>query len=84
MRAFAVSGQLAGGQLAGFAGHLGIGAPSQRCEQHLLGAAVPQEVWRGGEYNKRNANKIMRYRLGAQFVAVLLILLFIWVRSKGA
>jgi len=39
---------------------------------------------RGGEYNKRNANKIMRYRLGAQFVAVLLILLFIWVRSKGA
>jgi len=26
----------------------------------------------------------MRYRLGAQFVAVLLILLFIWVRSKGA
>ena len=39
---------------------------------------------RGGEYHKRNANKIMRYRLGAQFVAVLLILLFIWVRSKGA
>ena len=39
---------------------------------------------KGGEFNKRNANKIMRYRLGAQFVAVLLILLFIWVRSKGA
>ena len=39
---------------------------------------------RGGEYNKRNANNIMRYRLGAQFVAILLILLFIWVRSKGA
>ena len=39
---------------------------------------------RGGDYNKRNANKIMRYRLGAQFVAIVLIMLFIWIRSRGA
>lgn len=35
---------------------------------------------RGGEYNARNANKIMRYRIIAQAVAVALILVFVWVR----
>lgn len=38
---------------------------------------------RGGEFNKRNANKIMRWRLGVQFVAVVLIVAFAWLRSKG-
>ncbi len=38
---------------------------------------------RGGEYNRKNANKIMRYRIGAQFVAVLLILLFVFLRRQG-
>ncbi|MBI1418623.1 MAG: twin transmembrane helix small protein [Limimaricola sp.] len=38
---------------------------------------------RGGEFNKRNANRIMRWRIGAQFVAVLLILLFVWLRRSG-
>ena len=38
---------------------------------------------RGGEFNKKYANKIMRWRIGAQFVAVLLILLFVYLR-KGA
>ena len=36
---------------------------------------------KGGEFNKRNANKIMRWRLGAQFVAVILIAGFAWWRS---
>ncbi len=36
---------------------------------------------RGGEFNKRNANKIMRWRIGAQFVAVALIMLLVWVRG---
>lgn len=36
---------------------------------------------KGGEYNKRNANKIMRWRIGAQFIAVLLILLFVFLRG---
>ena len=36
---------------------------------------------KGGEFNKRNANKIMRWRLGAQFVAVILIVGFAWLRS---
>ena len=35
---------------------------------------------KGGEFNRRNANKIMRYRIGAQFVAVLLILFYVWMR----
>ncbi|MGR3712377.1 MAG: twin transmembrane helix small protein [Shimia sp.] len=38
---------------------------------------------KGGEYNRKNANKIMRLRIGAQFVAVLLILAFVWFRTGG-
>ena len=38
---------------------------------------------RGGEFNRRNANRIMRWRIGAQFVAVLLILLFVWLRGAA-
>jgi uncharacterized membrane protein HdeD (DUF308 family) len=38
---------------------------------------------KGGEFNKRNANKIMRWRLGAQFIAVVIIAGFAWLRSKG-
>ena len=38
---------------------------------------------RGGEFNRKHANRIMRYRIGAQFVAVLLILGFIALRSNG-
>lgn len=38
---------------------------------------------RGGEYNRRNANKIMRWRIIAQFVAVCLILLYVWLRGPA-
>ncbi len=38
---------------------------------------------KGGEFNRRNANKLMRWRLGAQFVAVVLIVGFAWLRSGG-
>ena len=38
---------------------------------------------KGGEFNRRNANRIMRWRLGAQFVAVVIIVTFAWLRSKG-
>ena len=38
---------------------------------------------KGGEFNKRNANKIMRWRIGVQFVAVLLIVAFAWLGSGG-
>ena len=37
---------------------------------------------KGGAFNQRNANKIMRWRLGAQFVAVILIVGFAWIRSR--
>lgn len=36
---------------------------------------------RGGDFNRKHANRIMRYRIGAQFVAVVLILLFVLVRG---
>ncbi|MDM7931211.1 twin transmembrane helix small protein [Tabrizicola sp.] len=38
---------------------------------------------KGGEFNKRNANKIMRWRLGVQFVAVIAIVAFAWLRARG-
>ncbi|PHP26309.1 twin transmembrane helix small protein [Limimaricola cinnabarinus] len=36
---------------------------------------------RGGEFNRKHANRLMRWRIGAQFVAVLLILLYIFLRG---
>ena len=36
---------------------------------------------RGGEFNRKHANRIMRWRIGAQFVAVVLILLIVWWRG---
>ena len=36
---------------------------------------------KGGEFNRRNANRIMRWRIGAQAIAVALILLFVWLRG---
>lgn len=38
---------------------------------------------KGGEFNKRNANKLMRWRLGAQFVAVILIVAFAFLHQRG-
>jgi hypothetical protein len=38
---------------------------------------------RGGEFNKRHANRIMRWRIGVQFVAVVLIVAFAWLRARG-
>ena len=38
---------------------------------------------KGGEFNRKYANKIMRWRIGAQFVAVILIVAFAYLRSRG-
>lgn len=38
---------------------------------------------RGGDFNRKHANKIMRMRIIAQFVAVVLILLFVYIRGQG-
>lgn len=38
---------------------------------------------RGGEFNRKHGNRLMRYRLGAQALAVVLILLFVWVAGRG-
>ncbi|NDV02366.1 twin transmembrane helix small protein [Pseudoroseicyclus tamaricis] len=37
---------------------------------------------RGGEFNKRNANRIMRWRVGTQAFAIAMILLYVWLRSN--
>ena len=39
---------------------------------------------KGGVENAKRANKLMRYRIYAQFVAVALILLFVFIRRSGA
>lgn len=38
---------------------------------------------RGGDFNKKHANRIMRYRIYAQAVAIALILLFVYLRRGG-
>ena len=38
---------------------------------------------KGGEFNLKYGNKMMRLRIAAQFVAVLLILLFVYLRGQG-
>jgi len=37
----------------------------------------------GGEFNRKHANRIMRYRIYAQAVAVVLILIFVFLRGAG-
>lgn len=37
----------------------------------------------GGAFNKKNSNKLMRYRIAAQFVAMLLIVLYVYLRQNG-
>ena len=38
---------------------------------------------KGGDFNKKHANRIMRYRIYAQAVAVVLILVFVLIRRSG-
>lgn len=38
---------------------------------------------RGGDFNKKHANRVMRYRIIAQAVAIALILVFVAFRRMG-
>ena len=38
---------------------------------------------RGGEFNRKYANKLMQLRIAAQFVDVLIILAFVYFTSGG-
>jgi hypothetical protein len=38
---------------------------------------------KGGAFNRKHANRIMRLRLLAQFVAVVLIVVFVWLSGRG-
>jgi len=38
---------------------------------------------KGGEFNRKHANRLMRYRIVGQAVAIALILGFVWYRSLG-
>jgi hypothetical protein len=37
---------------------------------------------KGGEFNRKHGNRMMRWRLYAQFVAVALLLGFVWLRGS--
>lgn len=37
---------------------------------------------RGGEFNRKHGNRLMRWRIIAQAIAVALILLFIWLKGS--
>ena len=38
---------------------------------------------KGGDFNRKHANKLMRWRIIAQFIAVLLILTFVYFRGEA-
>ena len=38
---------------------------------------------KGGDFNRKHANRVMRYRIYAQAVAIALILLFVLIRRGG-
>ena len=38
---------------------------------------------KGGETNRKYGNKMMRYRLIAQFIAVILILVYVYLKRSG-
>ncbi|RID93192.1 twin transmembrane helix small protein [Gemmobacter lutimaris] len=38
---------------------------------------------KGGDFNRKHANRLMRYRIIAQAIAVLLIVLFAWLHKRG-
>lgn len=38
---------------------------------------------KGGDFNRKHANRIMRYRIAAQAVAVILIVAFAYLKSKS-
>ena len=38
---------------------------------------------RGGEYNVKNSNQIMRYRIIFQAIALLVIMVLIWMRQNA-
>ena len=38
---------------------------------------------RGGDFNRKHANRIMRYRIATQAIAVLIILAFVFFRQLG-
>jgi Hypoxia induced protein conserved region len=38
---------------------------------------------KGGDFNRKHANRIMRWRIYAQAVAIALILLFVYMRRGG-
>ena len=37
---------------------------------------------RGGDFNRKHANRLMRWRIIAQAVAIVLVVLFVWLRGK--
>jgi membrane protein DedA with SNARE-associated domain len=39
---------------------------------------------RGGEYNVKNSNRIMRYRIVFQAIALALILILMWFRQASS
>jgi len=38
---------------------------------------------RGGEYNVKNSNRIMRYRIIFQAIALIVIMVLIWMRQNA-
>ncbi|MEL7487994.1 MAG: twin transmembrane helix small protein [Pseudomonadota bacterium] len=49
----------------------------------ILGAGI-YSLARGGSFTKENSNKLMRWRVMAQAVAIALMMLFLWLISNAS
>lgn len=38
---------------------------------------------KGGEFNHKNGNRMMRWRIIAQAVAIVVFLIYLWARGEG-
>ncbi len=38
---------------------------------------------KGGDFNRKHSNRLMRYRVIGQFVAVVLVVIAVWVQRGG-
>ncbi len=48
----------------------------------ILGAGI-YSLGKGGDFAKKNSNKLMRLRVMGQAIAIALLLLFVWVNTQG-
>ena len=73
---------------------IGLGPQKMTIDQIVLAASLlivagilgwgVLTMARGGDYNVKNSNRIMRYRIIFQALALVIILVLMWLRRDGS